>query len=125
MKNKQLEKLINAFLEGEPCHTEPLSEEDYLFAKAFTLYKKQLKGREKLKNRFQELDKAYPPNIISIFRSENKAGEKDMLSLMKAALNNDPVEDLLASQNQSLTRIVPDEIIAAFLSQDDENHEPE
>ena len=121
MAEDKLHHVIVEFLNGRSEGDDPvISDKDSDFAHAITaVWAEEKLDHDKLKAHFTKLDEAYKTRIIDIRTQHDIFDDESVTSLMKAALDDieEQKPDELFGGN---TSIVPDNIIRAFLADNDD-----
>ena len=120
MSDNNIHNTIIDFLNSREKEEEPIvSAEDKEFAQSLAvMWAAEKVERDKLKQHFQTLDKAYKTRIVDLQTKHDAFNEEKVASLMKAALDDvtEQAPDQFLSRSTSL---IPDDVIRAFLSDDD------
>jgi len=120
MEKDKLHGLIVEFLNTRGEGEEPvIADKDSDYAHALTaMWAEEKIEHNKLKAHFTKLDETYKTNIIDLQTTRDEFDSERAVSLMKAAL-----DDLEERQPDELfggsKSIVPDDVIRAFLADDD------
>ena len=121
MAKDKLYSLIVEFLNTRQEGEEPVIEDkdsDYAHALTTMWAEKKLK-HDKLKAHFSKLDKAYRTRIIDLQTTHDVFNDEKATSLMKAAL--DDIEEHQADELfGGNTSLIPDDVIRAFLADDED-----
>ena len=121
MAKDKLHEIIVEFLNGQGEGEEPaILDKDSDFAHAVTeMWAEEKLDRIKLKAHFEKLDEAYNSNIVDMRTKHDVFDDENVVSLMKAAL-----DDIEEHQPDELfggsTSIVPDDVVRAFLADNDD-----
>jgi len=121
MKEGKLHSVIVEFLNGNSeGEDRVILDKDSDFAHGMTaMWAEEKLAKAKLKAHFVKLDQAYKTNVVDIRTKHDIFDDERVGSLMKAAL--DDIEEHQADELfGGNTSIVPDDVIRAFLADNDD-----